>query len=86
LEKWKFDAKMSVPKWWCLRDQCFFLSENSLFSDWLRETTKTYEGKNVSFGTDSQDSDGFWPSIPHHEESQWSAVAHFIDQLTLGFW
>jgi hypothetical protein len=51
------------------------LSENSLFSDWLRETTKTYEGKNVSFGTDSQDSFGHPFAIMKNLNGQLSHIS-----------
>jgi hypothetical protein len=49
LEKWKFDAEMSVQSGGALGTSVFFWSENSLFSDWLQETTKTYEGEKRFF-------------------------------------
>lgn len=49
LEKWKFDAEMSVQSGGALGTSVFFWSENSRFSDWLQETTKTYGGEKRFF-------------------------------------
>jgi hypothetical protein len=49
LEKWKFDAEMSVQSGGALGTSVFLWSENSLFSYWLQETTKTYEGEKRFF-------------------------------------
>jgi hypothetical protein len=74
LEKWKFDAEMSVQSGGALGTSVFFWSENSLFSDWLQETTKTYGGKTFLLGHSHKTVMGF--GHRHHEESQWSAVTH----------